>query len=106
MNAIKFIITITLEVIGIYLFSKLVSWSFMEAFFLGSLAIFAVIWLIIMNISRNANMDHAVSKGLTGVETGEIKPFQITLNPYITGTLSLVGISLIATIIYYLPYFT
>ncbi|WP_459499501.1 hypothetical protein [Bacillus sp. C1] len=106
MKAIKFFITLTLEVIAIYFFSKTVGWPFMETFFLGSLAILAITWLTIMNISRNANMDHAVYKGLTGVETGEIKPFAITLNPYIMSTLSLVGISLIVTIIYYLPYFT
>ncbi|MDM5156396.1 hypothetical protein QUF88_22050 [Bacillus sp. DX1.1] len=105
MKAIKFLITIAGEIVGIYLFSKMVSWSFMETFFLGSLAIFAVIWLIIMNISRNTNMDHAINKGLTGVKTGEIQPFQVTLNPYITGALSLVIISLITTVIYYLPYF-
>lgn len=106
MKKVKFFMTIVLELVGIYLFSKLVGWSFIETFFLGSLSIFAVIWFIIMSISRNANMDHAVYKGLTGVETGEIKPFQINLNPYITGTLSLVVISLVTTIIYYLPYFT
>ncbi|MEN1934712.1 hypothetical protein AAIE21_03675 [Paenibacillus sp. 102] len=99
MKAMKFIITITLELIGIYLFSKLVSWSFMEAFFLGSLAIFGVIWLLTLNINLNANMDHTIYK------TGIVKPFQFIWSPYIMGTISLIAISLITSIIYYLPYF-
>ncbi|MCI0763345.1 hypothetical protein [Bacillus sp. TL12] len=100
MNAIKFIITITLEVIGIYLFSKLASWSFIETFFLGSLAIFGIIWLLALNINLNANMDHTIYK------TGKVKPFQFIWSPYIMGTISLIAISLITSIIYYLPYFT
>ncbi|KFN01981.1 hypothetical protein D0U04_08985 [Bacillus clarus] len=106
MKIVKLCLTIILELAGIYLFSKMVGWSFMESFFLGSLAIFAIIWLIIMSIYRNNNMDHAVNKNLTGVETGEIRPFQIVFTPYIAGTLSLVVISLIISIVYYLPYFT
>ena len=102
MRAIKFIITITLEVIGVYLFSKLVSWSFMETFFLGSLAIFGIIWLLALNINLNANMDHTIYK--TG--KGKGKPFQFIWSPYIMGTISLIAISLITSIIYYLPYFT
>ncbi|MDM5189918.1 hypothetical protein QUF99_22100 [Bacillus sp. DX4.1] len=105
MKAVKFFITIGLELTGIYFFSKIVGWSFMETFFLGSLAIFAVIWLTKLNINRNANMDHALNKGLTGVNTGEIRAFQVTLNPYISGTIILLLISLITSIIYYLPYF-
>ncbi|HDR7661024.1 hypothetical protein [Bacillus wiedmannii] len=105
MKVLKISLTIVIELALIYLFSKLVGWSFMETFFLGSLAIFAIMWLIIMNTHRNNITDHAISKTLTGVETGEIKPFQIVFTPYMAGTLSLVLISFVITAIYYLPYF-
>ncbi|KAA0762660.1 hypothetical protein [Bacillus sp. SH5-2] len=105
MKALKISLTIVVELALIYLFSIMVGWSFMDTFFLGSLAIFAITWLIIMSNYRNNNMDHAVSKTLTGVETGEIKPFQFVFTPYIAGTLSLVLISFVITAIYYLPYF-
>ncbi|HFK1762007.1 hypothetical protein AT258_13850 [Bacillus wiedmannii] len=101
MKVLKISLTIVVELALIYLFSLLVSWSFMEAFFLGSLAIFAITWLIIMSNHRNNITDHAISKTLTG----EIKPFQIVLTPYIMGTLSLVLVSFVITTIYYLPYF-
>ncbi|KEK26127.1 hypothetical protein [Bacillus gaemokensis] len=100
MKAIKFIMTIAFEFVGIYLFSKIVDWSFMEIFFLGSLAIFGVIWLLTLNINLSANVDHAIYK------TGIVKPFRFIWNPYIMGTISLIAISLITSIIYYLPYFT
>lgn len=102
MKALKISLTIVVELAIIYLFSKFVGWSFMESFFLGSLAI---TWLIIMSNFRNNNMDHAMNKTFTGVETGEIRPFQIVLTPYIMGTLSLVTVSFVITAIYYLPYF-
>ncbi|MBJ8030202.1 hypothetical protein [Bacillus cereus group sp. N21] len=99
MKVIKFFVTIALEFVGIYLFSKMVDWSFMEAFFLGSLAIFGVIWLLALNINLNANMDHTIYK------TGIVKPFQFIWSPYIIGTISLIAINLITSIIYYIPYF-
>ncbi|EMY5503836.1 hypothetical protein MHB59_21960 [Bacillus sp. FSL L8-0642] len=105
MKVVKISLTVVVELALIYLFSKLVGWSFMETFFLGSLAIFAIMWLIIMNTHRNNITDHAISKTLTGVETGEIKPFQIVFTPYMAGTLSLVLVSFIITTISYLPYF-
>ncbi|PER24519.1 hypothetical protein [Bacillus cereus] len=105
MKILKISLTIVVELAFIYLFSILVGWSFMDTFFLGSLAIFAITWLIIMSNYRNNNMDHAINKTLTGVETGEIKPFQFVFTPYISGTLSLVLISFVVTAIYYLPYF-
>ena len=105
MKALKISLTVVVELALIYLFSLLVGWSFIETFFLGSLAIFAIMWLIIMSNHRNNITDHAISKTLTGVETGEIKPFQIVLTPSIMGTLSLVLVSFIVTAIYYLPYF-
>ena len=43
MKRLKISLTIVVEVTLIYLFSSLVGWSFMEAFFLGSLAIFGAI---------------------------------------------------------------
>ncbi|TXR68063.1 hypothetical protein DM800_08705 [Bacillus sp. AY18-3] len=101
MKVVKISLTVVVELALIYLFSKLVGWSFMETFFLGSLAIFAIMWLIIMNTHRNNITDHAISKTLTG----EIKPFQIVFTPYMAGTLSLVLVSFIITAIYYLPYF-
>ena len=102
MKALKISLTVVVELALIYLFSLLVGWSFIETFF-GSLAIFAIMWLIIMSNHRNNITDHAISKTLTGVETGEIKPFQIVLTPSIMGTLSLVLVSFIVTAIYYLP---
>ncbi|MDG1568593.1 hypothetical protein [Bacillus cereus] len=105
MKALKVSLTVVVELALIYLFSLLVGWSFIETFFLSSLAIFAIMWLIIMSNHRNNITDHAISKTLTGVETGEIKPFQIVLTPSIMGTLSLVLVSFIITAIYYLPYF-
>ena len=105
MKVVKISLTVVVELALIYLFSLLVGWSFIETFFLGSLAIFAITWLIIMSNHRNNITDHAISKTLTGVETGEIKPFQIVLTPYIMGTLSLVLVSFVITTIYYLPYF-
>ncbi|MDR5049941.1 hypothetical protein FNE59_31565 [Bacillus thuringiensis] len=101
MKALKVSLTVVVELALIYLFSLLVGWSFIETFFLGSLAIFAIMWLIIMSNHRNNITDHAISKTLTG----EIKPFQIVLTPSIMGTLSLVLVSFIITAIYYLPYF-
>ncbi|SDY50176.1 hypothetical protein SAMN04488156_101686 [Bacillus sp. 166amftsu] len=105
MNLMRALYIIILEVIGIFLFSKIVDWSFIEVFFLSSLSIFGVSWLTTLNMNRNANMDHAVYKGMTGVETGEIRPFQINWNPFTFGTSILVVISLIISVIYYLPYF-
>lgn len=77
MKVVKISLTVVVELALIYLFSLLVSWSFMETFFLGSLAIFAITWLIIMSNHRNNITDHAISKTLTG----EIRPFQIVLPP-------------------------
>ncbi|QBP94418.1 hypothetical protein E1A90_27895 [Bacillus mycoides] len=105
MKALKISLTIVVELAIIYLFSKMVGWSFIESFFLGSLAIFAITWLIIMSNFRNNNMDHVTNKTFTGIEIGEIRPFQIVLTPYIMGTLSLVTVSFVITAIYYLPYF-
>ncbi|WP_242143819.1 MULTISPECIES: hypothetical protein [unclassified Bacillus cereus group] len=48
MKILKFSLTIVVELAIIYLFSKVIGWSFMESFFLSSLAIFAITWLIIM----------------------------------------------------------
>ena len=104
-NLMRALYIIILELLGIFLFSKIVDWSFMEIFFLGSLSILGISWITTLNMNRNANMDHAVYKGLTGVETGEIQPFQINWNPFTFGTSILVVISLITSIIYYLPYF-
>ena len=57
MKALKISLTIVVELALIYLFSLLVGWSFMEAFFLGSLAIFGAIWLIALHINQNNNID-------------------------------------------------
>ncbi|KLA27789.1 hypothetical protein B4080_4528 [Bacillus cereus] len=42
MKALKVSLTVVVELALIYLFSLLVGWSFIETFFLGSLAIFAI----------------------------------------------------------------
>ncbi|ADY23370.1 hypothetical protein P4U05_27600 [Bacillus paranthracis] len=99
MKRLKISLTVVVEVTLIYLFSSLVGWSFMEAFFLGSLAIFGAIWLVALNISQNNNIDHTIYK------TGTVKPFQMTWGPYTTGAASLTAFSFIITTIYYLPYF-
>lgn len=106
MKILKIILTLILEVALIFLFAKFTNWTFMESFFLGSLAIFGLIWLFLLNMNRNANTDRAITKGLTGLDGGEVTPFQIRMNPYMTGTLLLLTISFIITVIYYLPYFT
>ncbi|MGQ0515165.1 hypothetical protein ACT453_24200, partial [Bacillus sp. D-CC] len=62
MKALKISLTVVVELALIYLFSLLVGWSFMEAFFLGSLAIFGAIWLIALNINQNNNIDHTIYK--------------------------------------------
>ncbi|MED1116226.1 hypothetical protein [Bacillus paramycoides] len=99
MKVLKISLTIVVELALIYLFSKMVSWSFMETFFLGSIALFGAIWLIALNINQNANIDYTIYK------TGKVKPFQMTWSPYTIGTASLTAFSFIITIIYYLPYF-
>ena len=71
MKALKISLTIVVELALIYLFSLLVGWSFMEAFFLGSLAIFAITWLIIMSNHRNNITDEALCTTRTGGEAGE-----------------------------------
>ncbi|WP_020061588.1 hypothetical protein [Bacillus sp. 123MFChir2] len=106
MKILKITITIIIEVAIIFLFAKFVNWTFMESFFLGSLAIFGLTWLFLLNMNRNANIDRTITKNLSGVNSGEITPFQIRMNPYMTGTLLLLTISFIITVIYYLPYFT
>lgn len=99
MKALKISLTIVVELALIYLFSLLVGWSFMEAFFLGSLGIFGAIWLIALHIRQNNNIDHTIYK------TGAVKPFQMTRGPCTTGAASLTAFSFIITTIYYLPYF-
>ncbi|MEI4800355.1 hypothetical protein WAZ07_03255 [Bacillus sp. FJAT-51639] len=99
-------LTVFIEVATIFLFSKFGNWTFIESFFLGSLAIFEITWLVLLNMNRNTHMDRVITKSLTGFNTGEVTPFQIRMNPYITGTLLLLTISFIITVIYYLPYFT
>ncbi|HDX9580198.1 TPA: hypothetical protein ROX88_003823 [Bacillus pseudomycoides] len=107
MKILKITLTLFVEVAIIFLFAKLVNWTFMESLFLGSLAIFGLTWLFLLNMNRNANMDRAITKSMTGVNTGEeITPFQIRMNPYMIGTLLLLTISFIVTVIHYLPYFT
>ncbi|ENQ3081003.1 hypothetical protein [Bacillus multifaciens] len=106
MKILKTILTLIIEVAIIFLFAKFVNWTFMESFFLGSLAIFGLTWLFLLNMNRNANIDRTITKNLSGVNSGEITPFQIRMNPYMTGTLLLLTISFIITVIYYLPYFT
>lgn len=106
MKVLKIILTISVEVAAIFLFAKFVGWPFIESFFLGSLAIFSITWLSLLNMNRNANMDRAITKSLTGFNTGEVTPFQVRMNPYMTGTFILLIISFIITIIYYVPYFT
>ncbi|MGF9963111.1 hypothetical protein [Bacillus rhizoplanae] len=106
MKVFKIIITISVEIVAIFLFAKLIDWPFIESFFLGSLAIFSITWLLLLNMNRNANMERAITKSWTGVDTGEVTPFQVRMNPYMIGTLLLLTISLIITVIYYIPYFT
>lgn len=106
MKVLKIILTISVEIAAIFLFAKFVGWSFIESFFLGSLAIFSITWLLLLNMNRNANMERAITKSWTGVDTGEVTPFQVRMNPYMIGTLLLLTISLIITVIYYIPYFT
>ncbi|MDC2863463.1 hypothetical protein [Bacillus sp. BP-3] len=106
MKILKISLALILEVALIFLFAKFVNWTFMESFFLGSVAIFGLTWLFLLNMNRNANVDRVITKGLTGLDGGEVTPFQIRMNPYMTGTLLLLTISFIVTVIYYLPYFT
>lgn len=106
MKILKTLLILIIEVAIIFLFAKFVNWTFMESFFLGSLAIFGLTWLFLLNMNRNANIDRTITKNLSGVNSGEITPFQIRMNPYMTGTLLLLTISFIITVIYYLPYFT
>ncbi|MFD3447778.1 hypothetical protein ACFDTO_24620 [Microbacteriaceae bacterium 4G12] len=106
MYFIKSGFTLLIELVVIWLFSKLVGWSFIESFLLGSLGIFGIIWLLLMSMNQSSNSMNATSKGWYGLSTGEIRVFRFRLNAYITGSLILVIISLITTAIYYLPYFT
>ncbi|MEH6891351.1 hypothetical protein V7024_16915 [Bacillus sp. JJ864] len=106
MKILKITLALIIEVAIIFLFAKFVNWTFMEIFFLGSLAIFGLTWLFLLNMNRNANIDRTITKSLSGVNSGEVTPFQIRMNPYMTGTLLLLTISCIITVIYYLPYFT
>ncbi|EJQ67335.1 MULTISPECIES: hypothetical protein [Bacillus] len=52
MKALKISLTIVVELAIIYLFSKMVGWSFLESFFLGSLAIFAITEFMIRESPR------------------------------------------------------
>ncbi|MCF6409800.1 hypothetical protein [Pseudalkalibacillus salsuginis] len=89
-----------------YAFSKIVGWSFIESIFLCGLLLFIIIWMTMLNGSISNNTVNASLKGTTGVTTGEIKPFTLTFNPFILGTIIYLLISGIATVVYYFPYFT
>ncbi|MGE6345001.1 hypothetical protein ACQKIY_10625 [Bacillus mycoides] len=52
MKGLKISLTIVVELAIIYLFSKMVRWSFMESFFLGSLAIFVITEFMIRESPR------------------------------------------------------
>ncbi|WP_261129752.1 hypothetical protein [Bacillus sp. Marseille-Q3570] len=89
-----------------WLFSRLVGWSFMESMFLCGLLVFIVVWMGMLNGKMSNNQVNASIKGTTGVNAGEIKPFSLSFNPFIIGTLIYLVTSGIITVVYYLPYFT
>ncbi len=89
-----------------WLFSWIVGWNYMETIFLSGLLVFGVVWMILLNHNQSTNILNATIKGTTGVSAGVSKPFTVTLNSFMIGTIVYLVTSGVATFIYYLPYFT
>ncbi|WP_369902661.1 hypothetical protein [Bacillus manliponensis] len=105
MRPVKISFSIALQLIAIFLFSLATGWSFMESFFLGSLGMFGLVWLFRLNKNLSANERHISPHRWGGIATSEVKPFQMQFDSYLIGSLLLLAVSFIVTIIYYLPYF-
>lgn len=106
MRPVKISFSIVLHLVAIFLFSLATGWSFMESFFLGSLGIFTLVWLVRLKKNMKSNERSIAPHTWGGIETSEVKPFRIQFDSYLIGSLLLLTVSLIVTIIYYLPYFT
>lgn len=106
MRPVQILFSIAFQLVALFLFSLVTGWSFMESFFLGSLGIFALIWLIRLNKNRSVNERHVSPHKWRGIETSEVKPFQVKYDSHFIASLFLLTVSFVVTIMYYLPYFT
>lgn len=106
MRPVRILFSIALQLVAIFLFSLATGWSFMESFFLGSLGVFALIWLVRLKKNMSSNERNVTSHKWGEIQTSEVKPFQIKYDSDFIASLFLLTVSFMVTIIYYLPYFT
>ncbi|WP_002150170.1 hypothetical protein [Bacillus cereus] len=98
--------TILLELIVILQVSTYFQGPVIDSFFVGSLLLLCCVWLHPYLMVADQNISKVEEKYFSGgVDLGPIKVFRPTFTPFNIGTLILSTVSIIASVVYYLPYF-
>lgn len=98
-------LVIVMEAVALWIVSLVFTWNVMDVLFLGSLAIFAIVWLTSLWTNQANNAYNGEVKGWTGQNAGGVKQFHVRFSPIMIGMVMSVIISLIATVVYYAEYF-
>lgn len=99
------ILVMIVETVALWIVSVLLNWNLMDVLFLGGLALFAVVWLVLLAINQSNNVYNSNEKGWTGQNIGGVKQFHVNFSPVMVGMVGFILISLIVTLIYYAEYF-
>lgn len=99
--------TVLVETAILWGVSILLDWKFVDVIFLGSLAVFGLIWFLQLNSNRNSNEENAHLKGWNGQDGGGVTPFQFKFrgSPIVLGLLLFIVVSFCITAFTYYPYF-
>ncbi|WP_430788066.1 hypothetical protein VBD025_18115 [Virgibacillus flavescens] len=98
------LLTLALEAIVLWVVSVVLTWNFMDILFLGSLGIFAIVWLLLMWTNQSNNSFNVSEKAWTGQDAGGVKQFHVHFSPVMIGMVLFVVGSFVMTIIYYAEY--
>lgn len=99
------LMVVVLETVALWVISSMLKWSLMDVLFLGSVGIFAVVWLVLLAMNQSNNAYNGAEKGWTGQNAGEVKQFHVHFSPVMIGMVVFIIISLVVTVIYYAEYF-
>ena len=99
--------TILVETALLWGVSIFLEWKMVDVIFLGSLAIFGLIWFFTLNSNRQSNEENAHLKGWNGQDGGGVTPFQFKFkgSPIVLGLLLFIVVSFCITAFTYYPYF-
>lgn len=98
------LLTLALEATVLWIVSIVFAWNLMDILFLGSLGIFAIVWLCLMWTNYSNNTLNGSEKGWTGQDAGSVKQFHVHFSPVMIGMVLFILGSLGMTIIYYAEY--